>query len=283
MDDSETIKAFAQVFCRLVRRYKYLAKTLEEEFKKITKFLKGFAPDDREKLAKLTGFLIADSDSGLNASILSSVLLDQIVKDGCASDFLVTVLKTWFKEKNGDASAIWGGVKKAGLDQKIMEFYPVNKRNPEVLEAAFVAAGLNQLLDFQKASLGDRAKKELQNEVSKMVKESASTKAILTVVNEAMTRHRMPESEVVVLLWNTLMNAVEWNKREELVADQAIKHLKGYTTVLSAYTKSLKSEMALIHRVQEFCYDNMNFLKVFGKIITLFYKGLCPLTLLAFH
>lgn len=69
------------------------------------------------------------------------------------------------------------------------------------------------------------------------------------------------------------MNAVEWNKKEELVADQALKYLKQYTPLLAALTENGRSELALMTKVQEYCYDNMNFLKVFRKIVVLFYKG----------
>ena len=69
------------------------------------------------------------------------------------------------------------------------------------------------------------------------------------------------------------MNAVEWNKKEELVADQALKHLKQYASLLASVTTGGRSQLALIVRMQEFCYDNMNFLKVFSRIVVLFYKG----------
>ena len=69
------------------------------------------------------------------------------------------------------------------------------------------------------------------------------------------------------------MNAVEWNKKEELVADQAMKHLKQYSPLLAALTTNTRAELALILKVQEYCYDNMNFLKAFQKINVLFYKS----------
>ena len=69
------------------------------------------------------------------------------------------------------------------------------------------------------------------------------------------------------------MNAMEWNKKDELVADQALKHLKQYTPLLGALTESGRSQLTLIIKVQEYCYDNMNFLKVFSKIVVLFYRG----------
>lgn len=69
------------------------------------------------------------------------------------------------------------------------------------------------------------------------------------------------------------MAQAEWNKKEELVAEQALKHLKQYTVLFAAFTSSQRSELQLMIRIQEFCYGNMNFMKVFQKIILLFYKS----------
>jgi hypothetical protein len=69
------------------------------------------------------------------------------------------------------------------------------------------------------------------------------------------------------------MSQVEWNKKEELVAEQALKHLKQYTPLFEALTTTARSELALMLKVQEFCYGNMNFMKAFQKIILLFYKS----------
>jgi hypothetical protein len=69
------------------------------------------------------------------------------------------------------------------------------------------------------------------------------------------------------------MNHVEWNKKEDLVQEQAMRHLKKYVTLFAAFTSNSKSELALLNKIQEYCYDNMYFLKVFNKIVLLFYKS----------
>lgn len=71
------------------------------------------------------------------------------------------------------------------------------------------------------------------------------------------------------------MSLAEWNKKEELVTDQALKHLKQYTQLLTAFATTERAELALILKVQEFCYENMNFMKAFQKIVLLFYQGEC--------
>ena len=91
------------------------------------------------------------------------------------------------------------------------------------------------------------------------------------------------------------MGSVEWNKKEELVAEQALKHLKvahlcihaicegyfhsrppyiqEYTPVFLPFCERGTPQLTLLIKMQEFCYDNMNFMKVFHKIVLLFYKS----------
>lgn len=81
------------------------------------------------------------------------------------------------------------------------------------------------------------------------------------------------DHEVIGLIWTTVMALGEWNKKEELVTEQAMKHLKQYTQLLKAFATTDRAELSLILKVQEFCYENMNFMKTFQKIILLFYQG----------
>ena len=74
-------------------------------------------------------------------------------------------------------------------------------------------------------------------------------------------------------IWNCVMSAVEWNKKEDLLQEQALRHLKQYTTLFAAFATNYKSELVLLNKVQEYCYDNMNFIKTFNKIVLLFYKS----------
>jgi hypothetical protein len=62
------------------------------------------------------------------------------------------------------------------------------------------------------------------------------------------------------------MFLVEWTKKIELVTEQALKYLKQCTLLFEAFTMTDCSELL-------FCYGKMNFMKVFQKIILLFYKS----------
>ncbi|XP_042896930.1 eIF5-mimic protein 2 isoform X2 [Parasteatoda tepidariorum] len=267
-DDLESLKNYAQVLTKLIRRYKYLEKTLEDEFKKVLVFLKGFTLSQRYKLAKVTAILLAGGQ--IPPSVLSKVLQDHLVKDGVALEFITEVFKTWLHER--DSITVWASLRKAGLDSRLMEFFPASKRNIEVLNSTFKTNGLSQLLEFLKAQENQSVKKELQLHIGLLLKDGAQVKEITPIIKEQMKKHSIPEHEIAVLLWISLMAMMEWNKKEELVPEQAVKHLRQYTSLLSAFTRNAKSELALLVKMQEYCYDNMNFLKVFEKMVVLFYK-----------
>lgn len=268
-NDLVGIKNFANIFVRLIQRFGYLEKTLEEEFKKIIVFLKGFEPDDRIKLAKITAVLI--SLGVLAPHVTLSALQDHLVKDGYALDFLIQVLQTWINEK--DPGTVWNSLRRSGVDNKLLDFLPPNKRNSDTIIQTFQNNNLNQLVSFQKTKESEAKKAELQKKIAAHIKNKSSSKEIVELVKESNQKNNLEESEVIVLIWRTLMSIVEWNKKEELVAEQAMRHLRTYAPLMEAFTKTAKAQLALIIRIQEYCYENMNFLKAFHKIIVLLYKA----------
>lgn len=48
---------------------------------------------------------------------------------------------------------------------------------------------------------------------------------------------------------------------------------KQYSPLLAAFTTQGQSELTLLLKIQEYCYDNIHFMKAFQKIVVLFYKG----------
>ena len=269
--DEESLRAFTQVFVRLIRRYKYLEKSLEEDLKKIVVFLRAFTPDDRLKLGKLFAYLLASGH--ITVSPLKTLLeQDLLVKEGLAFQFLLDVLAAWQSEK--DASTVWTSLRKSYLDSKLLEFLPQTKRTQEAFASAMLDAGLGQLLEYQKAQRVETLKKLLAGKITNQIQNKGATpEDLIQLVQDYMDKNQFSESEVIIILWNTLMSLVDWSKKEELVADQAAKQLRFYIPLFGQFCKTSKAELALLIRIQDYCYENMNFLKAFQKIVLLFYKS----------
>uniref|UniRef100_A0A5F9CCX8 eIF5-mimic protein 1 n=1 Tax=Oryctolagus cuniculus TaxID=9986 RepID=A0A5F9CCX8_RABIT len=232
-------------------------------------FLKAFSETEQTKLAMLSGILLGNGT--LPASILTSLFTDSLVKEGIAASFAVKLFKAWMAEK--DANSVTSSLRKANLDKRLLELFPVNRQSVDHFAKYFTDAGLKELSDFLRVQQSLGTRKELQKELQERLSQECPIKEVVLYVKEEMKRNDLPETAVIGLLWTCIMNAVEWNKKEELVAEQALKHLKQYAPLLAVFSSQGQSELALLQKVQEYCYDNIHFMKAFQKIVVLFYKA----------
>uniref|UniRef100_A0A8C9SMI5 eIF5-mimic protein 1 n=1 Tax=Scleropages formosus TaxID=113540 RepID=A0A8C9SMI5_SCLFO len=232
-------------------------------------FLKAFSEGEQTKLAMLTGILLANGT--LPPSIITSLFSDNLVKEGISASFSVKMFKAWIAEKDGNA--VTSALRKSNLDKKLLELFPANKQNVEHFSKYFNEAGLKELSDFLRLQQSLGTRKELQKELQERLSQERPIREIVVYVKEEMKRNDLPEQAVIGLLWTCLMNAVEWNKKEELVTEQALKHLKLYAPLLAVFSTQGQSELVLLQKIQEYCYDNIHFMKSFSKIVVLFYKA----------
>ena len=209
-----------------------------------------------------------------NGFVAPGVLLvlqnEHVVKDSLALEFLVEVFVT-FKQEKG-MSPLIQALKKGGVEGRLLEFCPINKRTEEYFRSVFMEKGLSDIVKLHKAQASQEAKRELQVILTDAINDQKAIDEIVVEMRDFAEKTSIPEHEVVALVWSTIMSIVEWNKKEELLAEQALKHLQAYVPLFKAFTTTDRAELALILKVQEFCYENMNFMKVFSKIIVLFYK-----------
>lgn len=268
-EDTESMQKIIQLFSRMIRQYKYLEKSLDEEMKKVVMFMKGFSELQRKRLTIATYLLIT---SGLSSpACLSQIINEHLVKEGIATEFAKTFFTVWLKER--DFNGLLSVLKKAEIDGRLLELFPINKRSIETFEAYFSDEILAPVAEFQRNQFSRTATKELKGKLKKKLTDEATAKELVQVIKDCTEKHTLPDSEIVVLLWNSLMKSVEWNKKEDILAEQALRHLKTYAASIQAFTSSPAVELALLQKIQEYCYDNMNFMKLFQKIVMLLYNN----------
>ncbi|KAE8596395.1 hypothetical protein XENTR_v10016084 [Xenopus tropicalis] len=173
-EDHETMRNYAQVFRKLIRRYKYLEKAFEDEIKKLLLFLKAFSESEQTKLAVLTGILLASGT--LTSVILTSLFTENIVKEGISASFAVKLFKAWMAEK--DATAVTSALRKANLDKRLLELFPANKQNVEHFAKYFNDAGLKELSDFLRVQQTLGTRKELQKELQERLSQECPIKEV---------------------------------------------------------------------------------------------------------
>merc|ERR1712170_246987 len=256
------------VFVKIMRRYKYLEKMLVEEMMKILVYLKGFSEEHRLRLARVTALWVC---SGLlPQNRLQVIINEHQVKAGVALDFMPEILRVIKTEKG--ATSVLSLLKKSGLDNNLDQLFPTNKRTPENIKNIFISADQQEIVTHLAGMESVGAEKEVSRTLKTSINDEKPIKEIEMDLNEAVKKNGLGEHEAVAMIWQAVMGALDSNKREDLIQDQALRHLKQYIPLFAAFTNSTKSEMVLCNKIQEYCYDNQNLLKCFNKIILLFYK-----------
>jgi len=263
--DVESMRKITTVLERMIRQYKYLEKSLDDEMSKVLMFMKGFTEEQRRRMTTATYLLIS---SGLiSPSCLSQITNEHLVKDGLSLEFAFNFFDTWLKDK--DFASLLSNLKKAEIDSKLMELFPVNKRSIETFENHF--GELLPIVEYQRSLYARNATKELKSKMNKLFQGEVNPKEMVLTINECAEKNNLKNDEVVVLLWASMMK-LEWNKKDDLLAEQAFSHIQKYAPVLVEFATTPAIELLLLQKVQEYCYDNMNFMKLFQKMVTLLYK-----------
>lgn len=73
------------------------------------------------------------------------------MKDSLALDFLMEVFVTWKKEKG--LASLMTALKRGGIESRLMEFVPLNKRTEEHFRAVFEEKGLADIVKLHKAQV----------------------------------------------------------------------------------------------------------------------------------
>ncbi|CAG2065146.1 unnamed protein product, partial [Timema podura] len=107
------------------------------------------------------------------------------------------VFVTWKMEKG--LASMMTALKKSGIEGRLMEFVPLNKRTEDNFRSAFEERGLVDIVKLHKAQASQEAKKDLQIQLEDQLSEGRSTKDIVTDLKEVAIKNGIPEHEVVAL------------------------------------------------------------------------------------
>lgn len=271
------------LFGRVIRQFKYLEKSLDEEMKKVCQFMKTYSKEQLERLSVAMYILI--QTKLCSEACLSSILMEHLVADGTSLSFTKIFFLTWLQHK--DAASLISTLKKAEIDTKLLELWPLSKRSVEAFQNYFGDAELQPIVDFQLKQNAIKATKDLKAKLKKRMQgnghddEEKTQKemddAHAQNINDIITlckNSKLPDTSILEILWVTMMKSVEWNKKEDLLADQAFRHIRKHAVTLKAFTHGLESnESKMIELVQDHCFDNISFIKIFQKIIKLLYDA----------
>ncbi|GES75542.1 ARM repeat-containing protein [Rhizophagus clarus] len=236
-DNLESIKKHVEVFDKLIRqRYKYLQRSFEETISNLLRYINKWKPEENYRLATAIGLFA------------SAYLGEQSIEH------------------------LGGSLKKAGIDNKLLEFFPPNKRDEEYFARYFEAEDMKQLVEYHSQKQRNFLKEQTIDHVKEMLENESSSQEIVVYLKQRIKEGNWQESDFVQIVWDALMQAVDWSARPDMIENQASRQIKKNAEILAAFASNPKSEVALLQKIQIYCHEDTRLMRHFRLIVKILYE-----------
>lgn len=266
----EDVKPYITVLDKVIRRYKFLQKPLEETtLTGMLQYINRFTKEQNEKLATTTALLL--QTNLLGANVLQVLQKDHLVKDDLAITFVDNVFKAYLSE--APIETLGSVLRKGGIRDPLL-FFPTQKRaQPGIVTNHFKSVGLGSVADYWQKRAARDAREGVIIRLSEMQSdENTSNEEIVDFLKEQRARTGLAMDEYVPIVFDGLVKSISWSTRPDQAEAQATKEISTFSPILAPFTPSPKAEIALINKIQLFCFEEQRALKSFSNLLKVMYN-----------
>ena len=138
---------------------------------------------------------------------VQSLLDDAKVNKGTSLEFLTQFCKEFLnRDPIEELDTLF---KRARLDDKMLNFFPQQKRSIDHFNAYFTESGLKVLVDLNKKRFSDAQLRNLAAELKMLIQEEGTVKDALELVGSKIEELKLDEKDVLPVLWTTIMDSVQ--------------------------------------------------------------------------
>jgi len=267
----DEIKKYIQVLNKLIRRYKYLQKPLEElALPGLLQYINRWSPAQKDKLSIAVGLLI--SQGLANASCLQSLTKDHLVKNDVSAGVLTLIFRAYLLDQSMEHLA--GALKKGGI-KDLLAFFPPSKREGKALEEYLKKEGLPQVSEWWAKKQYAVVKESLVKDLTEFCEREDAPEQIIAAIKSHQEETPLPEVELIQCIWQGLMASVDWSARPDQIEGLALREVGKYAPILEPFCNGPKTEVALVNVVQVYCYEDTRIIKAFPQILKVLYNKDC--------
>lgn len=272
--DRAAILPYIKWFQAMIRRRPFLVKNLENTLIKLVMSLEFYDAEGRQKIAIAAARCFALKVGVLPERVLPATLEDRLVARGTMAAFITDFFAD-FQATEG-VEALVELLRKARMQDRLLEFFPQQKRTWEAFEEHFVAAGLPDFVEYNKRKRYDIHAAELRAGVRAMVGEDPPYPPadVIAAVKAKKEECALADVDVVRCSFLGIVDGVlgtAGSKNTQQTQFSVLKTLKAYHRVLLTFCTSARLEAALMNTAQVTCYEDSRLLKLFADVIKVLY------------
>ncbi|GFZ11373.1 ARM repeat superfamily protein [Actinidia rufa] len=256
---------------KILRRKPFLIKNLENVMRRFLQSLELFEENERKKLAIFTALAFSQKLSGLPPeTVFQPLLKDNLVAKGIVLSFITDFFKEYLIDNSlDDLIAI---LKRGKMEENLLDFFPSAKRSAEAFSEHFTKEGLVPLVEYNEKKIFEVKLKEMKSALTTQIAEETDITEVIETVKQHVKDAKLPDIEVVRILWDVLMDAVQWSgKNQQQNANAALRQVRAWANLLNTFCTSGKLELELLYKVQVQCYEDAKLMKLFPEIVRSLY------------
>ncbi|KAH9670757.1 W2 domain-containing protein [Citrus sinensis] len=256
---------------KILRRRPFLIKNLENVTRRFMQSLELFEENERKKLAIFTALAFSQKLSGLPPeTVFQPLLKDNLVGKGLVLSFITDFFKEYLVDNSlDDLIAI---LKRGKMEDNLLDFFPSSKRSAEGFSEHFTKEGLIPLVEYNEKKIFEVKLKDMKSTLTTQIAEETEMSEVIESVKQRVKDAKLPDIEVVRILWDILMDAVQWSgKNQQQNANAALRQVKTWAQLLNTFCTNAKLELELMYKVQMQCYEDAKLMKLFPEIVRSLY------------
>ncbi|XP_011009963.1 PREDICTED: basic leucine zipper and W2 domain-containing protein 2 [Populus euphratica] len=256
---------------KILRRRPFLIKNLENVMRRFLQSLELFEENERKKLAIFTALSFSQKLSGLPPeTVFQPLLKDNLVSKGIVLSFITDFFKVYLVDNSLDD--LISILKRGKMEENLLEFFPSAKRSAEGFSEHFTKEGLIPLVEYNEKKIFEVKLKEMKSALKTQIAEEADIAEVIDTVKQRVKDAMLPDIEIVRILWDVLMDAVQWSgKNQQQNANSALRQVKTWAQLLNTFCTNGKLELELVYKVQMQCYEDAKLMKLFPEIVRSLY------------
>ncbi|CAO2832587.1 unnamed protein product [Amaranthus hypochondriacus] len=182
-----------------------------------------FEDNERKKLAIFTALAFSQKLSGLPPeTVFQPLLTDNLVAKGLVLTFITDFFKEYLVENSLDD--LISLLKRGKVEENLLDFFPSSKKSPEAFAEHFTKEGLVQLVQYNEKKIFEVKLAEMKSSLIAQLAQEADVEEVIETVKHHLKEAKLPDIEVVRILWDVIMDAVQWSgKNQQQNANSALR------------------------------------------------------------
>lgn len=266
----EDVRVYIDVIEKMIRRYKFLQKPLEESaMPGILQYIHRF---DQEQVTKLAIATALSIQSGLtSASVLLPLQKDHLTKEGHALYFITEVFRTYLREQSMEHLA--SVLRKGGIRDWLL-FFPQTKRSqPCVIQSHFNEANLPQVTEYYNRRQLKELREQTATDLSELVRtQDATQEQMISMLKERFEKLNQAPEEFISVVWEGLVRGIDAGTKQDQVELILPREIERLAAVLEPWASTARAEINLINLIQLHCYTDTRVFKTFPLLLKALYN-----------